>query len=411
MSTTTTANEIGLDIINLATKRLNVAPISDTGIPAATIKAKPAAPAATNADDSADLDDDDAADHNDDDTTEDDTPEDDGATDDTAETDEAKRARLQQQPGETDEAHAERLDAEGIDSEDAAAYQLTAEQKAVAADKARAEADLKKLPEAVRKTAQAIIDKRIGKITAKTAAEKTQLTNRVTELETQLAEAREAADAKPGARVTGDASNPLAFAETEDDIARYEAGIEAFEDWAADHADGYEPSEAEAAQGAQALTANEVRQKLRLVQRNAAKFVSQARAALAKRGEAETEAKKLIPAFFDAKTPEYQAARTLLREQPELKRFPDYRLRIAEIVLGRKALADLRAAGVKASSTKTDKKAPLRASRAPGAGGAAKGGFERSSSGADAPEAGRAFAKNPTRENLAKAAMALMGTQ
>ncbi len=281
--------------------------------------------------------------------------------------------------------------------------------KAAAAEKARNDADLKKLPEAARAVAQSIINKRIGQITARTKADKAALDARVTELETELAETKEIAEGKPRTATVVGGVHALLLDPSEDAIGKYIEGIEAFEDWAAEHADGYEPTAEEFTKGARPASAGELRQRLRAVQREREQLVPKARAVITARTAHDTEAKKLIPALFDAKSPDYQAARSLLREQPELKRFPDYHLRVAEILLGRKALADLRTASAK-KTTKPDAPAIKKAPRVPGSGGPAKGGVaERKQGGSDAPTAVTNAIKDPTQANKRAAALAVLG--
>lgn len=316
----------------------------------------------------------------------------------TSETEEERAARLQQQENETDEDYEARLDAEGLTRDDVPTTEPTEEKKKLAAQKARDEADLKKLPEGARKAAHAIIEKRIGKITAKAKAREAELDTRVAELESQLAEAREAAEGKPARATIVGTVHALLLDPSETAIADYIANVETFEDWVAAHEDGYEPSAEDAAKGAKAISKAELRSRLRALQRERDKLVPQARDLLAKRATAEADARKIIPAFFDAKKPEYQAARTLLREQPELKRFPDHMVRAAEIVLGRKALAELR----QAANQPKRPAAPPRAPRAPGGNHPAKGGFEQRKPAArtDASSALKKFTKAPTRETL-----------
>lgn len=346
------------------------------------------------------------------------------ATDDTTTDDDTTPAR---EDGEDDEAYTARLQEAGYDEDQIAAAieahpaaatddeededegEDAEAKKKAAAQKARDEADLKKLPEAARKAAQSIIDKRIGRITAKTAAEVQTLKQQLAQAQAERDEAKAAAEGKPARAVMVDKVHPLLLDPSEDAIANYLAGVEKFEDWATLHEDGFEPSAEEIAQGYKPATKAEIRQRLREIQRERDKLVPQAREILGKRATAEAEARKLLPAFFDATKPEYQAARSLLREQPELKRFPDHMLRAAEIVLGRKALADLRAAAGKPPAKKPA--TPPRASRVPGGGSPAKGGFgERRPTGPDAPAAVKTFLRAPSRENLAAAAGAFLGT-
>ena len=404
-------NEIGMDVIALAAERLGVK------LPAETAPAKGAKkPAAAASKKEADATTDEVPEREEGETDEDYSARLEEAGIDPAEhiaateTDEERTERLQQGADETDDDYEARLAEEGLTRDDVvvAEKELTEEEKKAAAEKARNEADLKKLPEAVRNTVQGIINKRIGKITAQAKAKETELTTRNAELETQLAEAKEAADGKPAKATVIGTVHPLLFDPSEDAIAKYVEGVEGFEDWAAEHADGYEPTAEEEAKGYKPASAGEIRARLRSLQRERDKIVAQAREALTKRAASEAEAKKIIPAFFDAKSPDYQAARTLLREQPELKRFPDYQLRVAAIVLGRKALADLRTAAAKPV---VKPKPVVRASRAPNAGAATKGGFtERKRGGSDATTAAEDFAKAPTRENLTRNALSFLET-
>lgn len=391
------SNDVGVDIINLAAARLGLAPS------AATTERKPAAAKPSAATDDTEVPEREEGEPDDDysarleeagiDPAEHIQP---------AESAEDRAARLAQGDLESDEDYEARLDAEGLTRDDVApAAEPTEEEKKAAAQKARDEADLKKLPEGVRKTVRSIIEKRLGKMTAQAKAKEAEFTARVGELEAQLSDAKAAADGKPARATVIGTIHPLLLDPSEEAIAKHIASVEALEDWATEHEDGFEPTEAQLAQGYKPLTKIEVRQRLRAYQRERDKLVGEARSALAKRAASEAEAKQILPAFFDAKSPDFQAARSLLREQPELKRFPDYMLRAAEIVLGRKALAALRTAAAKPKT----KLPPPRASRAPGGGTAAKGGtFERKLGGADATSAARSFAKAPTRENLAAVA-------
>lgn len=327
-----------------------------------------------------------------------------------AESEEDRAARLQQQEGEDDEAYEARLEEEGLTRDDvpAPAAAPTEEEKKAAAQKAREEADLKKLPEPARKVAQAIIDKRIGQITAKAKAKEEEFSTKIGELENQLAEAKQAAEGKPAQATVVGSVHPLLLDPSEDAIAKYVQGVEDFEDWASEHEDGYEPTEAELAKGFKAVPKAEIRSRLRALQRERDKLVPQARDLLAKRATAEAEARKILPAFFDAKTPEYQAARTLLREQPELKRFPDHMVRAAEIILGRKALAELRQKATPAP--KKPATPPAKAPRLPGSGSAAKGGvIERAPVRPSSSEAMKRAVNQPGDRGALQSAVAALG--
>lgn len=336
------------------------------------------------------------------------------------ETDDERAARLQQQEDETDDDYEARLAEEGLTRDDVPTVKdgdgdgendgdgKTDEQKqaeARAAAKAADAADLKKLPPETRKTVQSIIDRRLGKITAKSKAD---IESAQAERDAAIAErdeARAAAAGKPSRIVVPEGIHPLALTDNAAEIDAREAEIDAFLDWAEDHAEGYEPDEASLAKGHKPASAADIRRAVRDLTRERDRVLPGLRDALKARATHTAEARKLMPSLFDAKSTDYLAAQKLLREQPEIKRFPDYQLRLAWMVAGQKALAaPAPAKGADGKPTAPNQTATpsKKAPRVPNGGGTAKGGIlERKPKGVAAPDAVKRFAKSPTRDNLA----------
>ncbi|MDR1280296.1 MAG: hypothetical protein LBK99_05695 [Opitutaceae bacterium] len=123
------------------------------------------------------------------------------------------------------------------------------------------------------------------------------------------------------------------------------------------------------------------------------------------------QARKLVPGLFDAKSREGIAAKAILTEMPELRRFPDYNLRLAQMVIGQRTLelARKRAAsgggsgGGKRESRRDSTKKPRKlAPRVPHGGGSGKGGeYERGNrKGAGSQKALERYISDPSIETL-----------
>jgi hypothetical protein len=321
-------------------------------------KAKPSAKAAAPADD------DDAAD-------DDDQP----ATDEADEDDAAATE---------DDAEAELSDEE---KEAAALAQATA---------ALVNSRLKDLPEPVRQRVQAVLDARIGKITAKAKAEAAQLTTRVDALAAELEEAKAAQPATAAPALPG--VHPLFFAESETVLETRLAEIENFEDFAADHPDGFE---GDPAKNLPAWTPESIRRTLRDLQKERDRVIPAVRANLRARAASDVELKKTFAPMFDRTREEYRSAQALLKTMPELRRHPEANVLVAQLILGQRALAAL-----KKPAAKSEKLAAVirKAPRVPGAGAPARGGAaDHRSSGPDSSAAVAKFMQDPKGRGFAAA--------
>jgi hypothetical protein len=372
--------EIGDDIMSAATHRLGL------NFPrSAPSAAKPAAPAAPAP---AEDDDDNGAAATPGDAVESDP--DHGETD----TPPAKPTAEAGDEGETDPEAKDGADKAEPTAEEQAALELAKENAAYV------DANLKTLPAPLKKQVQAVLDARIGKITATSKAEQARLEARVEELTAEV----EAAQGKAGAPapVALPGVHPLMFAESTAVLDARLAEIEAFEDFAAEHADGYEGDEAK---GLPAWTPEQLRKQVRELHRERDRVIPAARAKLVQRATADAALKQTFAPLFDRKSAEYAQAQAILKTMPELRRHPNASEIVAKIILGERALAALGKPKPAAPTPAAVRRAP----RVPGAGGAPRGSaIPRAAGGAGATEAGRKFAQSPTRATLRSVALSLL---
>lgn len=240
--------------------------------------------------------------------------------------------------------------------------------KAYAADTAKLiNAKLKDLPTEVRQKVQSVIDARMGAITAKERAKYDKLATRNDELENELAEAKKSG----GSPVNVPGVHPLFLAPSEAAVDAREEEIEKFEDWAADHPEGFNLEDSENYDPKQpSYTAAQISSRLRELNRERSRIIPAVRANFQKRAALDADVKKALPSLFDRKSDDYATAQAILKAQPELRRHADMNVLIARQILGEKALAALvKGTTAPAKSVIAPKKAP----RVPGSGGAAKG--------------------------------------
>lgn len=280
------------------------------------------------------------------------------------------------------------------------------QEDAPAADEAD-DVDLRRLPPEQRRAVQKILDARIGKITAKTKAELETAQARTRELEAELAEAKTKGG---GAPVVIEGVHPLLLAESEAPIEARLREIEQFEDWADEHANGYNVGE-DADPAKPSYTAEQIRKHLRGLRKERETIVPQARHRLQQMKTVDQALRQLYPTVFDPKHEDYQHAQRLVQAMPAVKQFHDWRAVVVQQILGGRELRKLMAAKdpknkpAPAALPPPRKKVP----RAPGAGGPAKGGIaERLPGKPAASDAVKRYTKAPTREGLSQVALSFL---
>ena len=260
-----------------------------------------------------------------------------------------------------------------------------AEAKATAAETAKLVATtLKSLPEATRKVVQGVIDKRLGQVIAKERAKADSHVARIGELETELAEAKTAAAERPAAAPAG--VHPTMLLGSEAELQKRLAQIDAAEEWAIQHEDGY------AGDGTDkdpAISAADIKLRWRALARERDRIIPAARQAIKDRAAADAALKATAPGFLDRKTADGQAVQAMLKLHPELAQKTNGTQLAVQLVLGARALAALAKPAAKPAA------APKKAPRVPGAGGPAKGGAAAPSSRPDSSAAMKTLMQRP----------------
>lgn len=188
------------------------------------------------------------------------------------------------------------------------------------------ETAVKDLPDATK----ARVEKRIAKLTAqkKENAEKLSVAEqaradaeaRVSELEQELTAAKAAGGQKTDDRGRTTEEESLLAANSEADIAAYEARLDSLQEFIDENIDeGYTPDDPEQ----KSYTPAELRKMQRTLERQRKTLIPQARAVLKQRETATAEAKTLYPDLFKNGAELKVQADAMLRDHPELKTVPN----------------------------------------------------------------------------------------
>ena len=180
---------------------------------------------------------------------------------------------------------------------------------------------------------QASVDKRIGKevrkrkeaTEAKEAAE-----SKVKELRAQLEQAEAAVRASDFAPPPTDA-NPFANLNTLQEVQKEMMRAEQTMEWAEDNPDG---ALVDSEDGEQEYTAEEVREIKKRASRALRRQLPEQQGYIQSRDNLEPEALDAYPWWNDKASSEFQAASQVLRNMPELARFPDYKLVVGDYLDG-----------------------------------------------------------------------------
>ncbi len=181
---------------------------------------------------------------------------------------------------------------------------------------------------------QASVDKRIGKevrkrkeaLEAKEAAE-----SKVAELKAQLEQAEAAVEGASDFSAPPTDTNPFAnlntLKEVQEEMMRAEQTLE----WAEDNPDG---ALVESKDGDVEYTAEEVREVKKRASRALRRQLPEQQGYIQARDQMEPQALDAYPWWKDKASSEFQAASQVLRNMPELARFPDYKLVVGDYLNG-----------------------------------------------------------------------------
>ena len=187
------------------------------------------------------------------------------------------------------------------------------------------------------------------------------LTKRAKRAEEELAEARaeleEASAAQPQAepRAPSTPDNPFAHVVSLKDVQAEEHSAEQVLDWCDDNPDG---AIVETSDGERDYSAEEVRDIRKRASKALRKWLPERHAWIRENQAQDEYAHKTYEWWKDKSAAEYQAAQNIIREFPEVMRFPDYKIIVGDTLTGMLMRRGMEAEAKKAKPKSTPKKAP-----------------------------------------------------
>tara|TARA_R100000458_G_scaffold48231_1_gene47193 strand:+ start:5486 stop:6544 length:1059 start_codon:yes stop_codon:yes gene_type:complete len=185
---------------------------------------------------------------------------------------------------------------------------------------------------------QASVDKRIGKevrkrkeaLEAKEAAETeaAELKRKLEEAEMRAKEAGDAAEFVPQPTEANPFANLNTLEEVQQEMMRAEQTME----WAEDNPDG---AVIETKEGEREFTADEVREIKKKASRALRRQLPEQQGFIQTRDHLEPKVLEAFPWWKDKASNEFQSAMQLLRQMPELAKFPDYKFVVGDYLAGR----------------------------------------------------------------------------
>ena len=169
------------------------------------------------------------------------------------------------------------------------------------------------------------LQKRLNKLTKRAKAAEEKLAAAEAKLEEQPAEPESVVTAP----VTPD--NPFANLTKTEDVQREEANAEQVLDWCDDNPDG---AIVETTEGEVEYSAEEVRDIRKRASKAIRKWLPQRQQWIKENQQNDQYALKTYQWWNDKASAEYQAANNILREFPEIQRFPDYKVIVGDTLMG-----------------------------------------------------------------------------
>jgi len=178
------------------------------------------------------------------------------------------------------------------------------------------------------------IDKEVAKRkSAETRAEQSEA--RISELETQVQELSAQAEGKP---VIPPSQHELMLTDDPKRIDEYDGYLSDAMQWALKHWDGYE-GEDENGQDI-VYTGEQVRLRYAQLQTERQRLIPAARQAFSTRHAQEAVAKEVYPNLFNRQHSDFVTMQQALQQVPELKRLPNFRLIIGDMLAGERARSE-----------------------------------------------------------------------
>lgn len=195
------------------------------------------------------------------------------------------------------------------------------------------------------------VQKRIDKLTRRAKEAEEKLANeKAKRIDAENAPAEQATTTAP---VTPE--NPFANLTTLLDVQREEHNAEQVLDWCDDHPDG---DLVQTKEGEIDYSAEEVREIRKKASKAIRKWLPQRQQWVTENQQNEEYAHKTYSWWKDKSAVEYQAASNILREFPEIQRFPDYKIIVGDTLMGMQLRLSQEAKAKKPKKAAGAKKAP-----------------------------------------------------
>ena len=229
--------------------------------------------------------------------------------------------------------------------------------------------------------------KRIDKLTKRAKGAEEKIVSLEADLVAKEAEPQEAIPAAPATP-----RNPFTKATSLADVQREELNAELVIDWADENPDG---ALVQTSDGEMEYSAEEVRDMRRRASKAIRKWLPERKQWVAENKQHDDYANETFKWWTDKATSEYQAAMNVIREFPEIQKFPDYKIIVGDLLMG----MQMRLAGEQTAKQPKAAK-PKKAPKQPGAPTAEPAPVEEST--ARSAAARQSFGESGNVEDLAK---------
>lgn len=242
---------------------------------------------------------------------------------------EPQPADAENQVEESEQPDDASVSAEGEEGHDLSHTETTEAEAEPAADEVEESAN----PEGLPPELQEKVNKRIGKEVRKRKNVEEETAAEIAELKQRLAEAEARVEEKPPeiAPVATEA-NPFGNLNSIEDVQKEMMQAEQTLEWAEDNPEG---AVLETKEGEKEFTSEDVREIRKKAARAMRRHLPEQLGYIQARDQLEPQALEAYPWWKDKSSSDFQNAMQLLRQMPELARFPDYKFVVGDYLQGR----------------------------------------------------------------------------
>lgn len=243
---------------------------------------------------------------------------------------EPQPADAEEQSEESEQPDEASVSAEGDEGNDLSHTETTEAEAEPAADEVEEGADSEGLPPEL----QEKVNKRIGKEVRKRKTAEEEAAAEIAELKQRLteAEARAEEERPPEFAPAATEANPFGNLNSVEEVQKEMMQAEQTLEWAEDHPEG---ALLETKEGDKEFTSEDVREIRKKAARAIRRHLPEQLGYIQARDQLEPRALEAYPWWKDKSSSEFQNAMQLLRQMPELARFPDYKFVVGDYLSGR----------------------------------------------------------------------------